>query len=363
MKNRRWFVHYLKKSIGQRRGRTAVAALSVMVATAMVVVALGLSIGIGNKLGEELKAYGANIIAAPKEGMELDEKSGERLLGVEGVEGFSAQLYGRAFLKGKTDVEVMGIEFGKLGNWRVTGSLPSGGEALSGVNLRDALGLKINDRIKLSTDKAKAVFKISGFVERGGAEDNSLMLNLTDAQGLFGLHGRVSSFFIRGKAERIERTVRLLSEVLPVAEVKSLRQVAHAEESFLKKIKLLMILVSLVVVPAACISVSSTMSATILERIKEIGLMKAMGGTKGEIRLFYLVEAGVIGFVGGVTGYITGYIASQAVSMGAFHSYISVPFYAGVISILLGLLIAVSSSAVPLRGALSNKPSVILRGE
>jgi putative ABC transport system permease protein len=361
---KKWFLHFLKCSIGQRKGRVAVASFSVMIASAIVVCALGISLGISEKLGSELKAYGANVILAPVEGYLTDDVFAV-LEDEPGVEDFTAQLYAPVTLN-RVDVELMGLEMEKLKEqgWKVEGRWPEEGEVLLGSNLQDALGLEPGGSVTIGMGLSERDMRVSGFVERGGAEDSAVMMGISSAQVLTGLEGRHSSVLVRASIEALSETVEALRIRLgEVAEVKTLRQVAYAEESFLGKIELLMALVTLVVIIAAGISVSSTMSATVLERMKEIGLMKAIGARKRDIRMFYVSEGVVIGLIGGLSGYLIGLAAAQAVSKGAFGSLIWVPVYVLPVSLVLGSLLTVLSSMLPLAGALRRRPSNMLREE
>jgi putative ABC transport system permease protein len=370
VKRRKWFLHFLGCSIGQRKGRVAVASLSVMIAAAIVVCALGISLGIRQKLGGELKAYGANIIITPDEGYLTDGV----LAAIEeetGVEESTGQLYAPVTVNG-AEVELIGLDIRRIKEqgWKITGRWPEEGELLLGTNIRDALGLALDDTVIMGIGGPGGAggiekgMKVAGFVERGGPEDGSVLMDIASAQRLTGLEGMYSSVLARARTDGLPDTVSALRARLEgVSEVKTLRQVAYAEESFLGKIELLMALVTLVVLIATSISVSSTMSATVLERMKEIGLMKAIGAKKRDIGGFYIAEGLVIGLIGGSSGYLLGLASAQAVSRGAFKSFIYVPAYILPVSLALGALLAVSSSLLPLAGALRRKPSTMLREE
>jgi putative ABC transport system permease protein len=61
----------------------------------------------------------------------------------------------------------------------------------------------------------------------------------------------------------------------------------------------------------AALGIINTMVMSILERTREIGVMKSIGGSEDEIRTIFFVEAGVIGFLGGVFGVALGWLATR----------------------------------------------------
>jgi len=61
----------------------------------------------------------------------------------------------------------------------------------------------------------------------------------------------------------------------------------------------------------AALGIINTMIMSILERTREIGIMKSVGGSEAEIRLIFLTEAGVIGLLGGIFGILLGWIVTR----------------------------------------------------
>jgi len=359
-----WFAFFLRRSVRQRLPRVLIASLAVMLTVGVLVGLTGLSLGIREKLGEALKAYGANIIVSARDGGDLPVETLARIRGLPEVESAAGQLYGRVRLGG-AELEAIGVEFGDLRarNWRLEGAWPERpDEFLLGVNLKTALGLEPGARIEIRAGRRSLAGRVAGFVERGGDEDNAVFLARDAAGRLLGRPDRISTVLVRSRGEP-GPSVSALRAALPGLSIKTLRQVARAETSLLRKIQLLMALVSLVVVGASVVSVGSTMGATVLERREEIGLMKAIGGTRRSVGLFYTFEAALIGLIGGLAGIPAGVAAAELVSKGAFGSWVSVPWYLGAVAPVFGMAMAVVAGHFPVRDAMKPAASQILRGE
>ncbi|MBI5103031.1 MAG: ABC transporter permease [Nitrospirae bacterium] len=362
---RHWFLFFFKKSVSLRKGRILIASASVTLAVAVITGMLGITLGIRDKLGAELKAYGANIIVTPVKGDYLEFGDIGRIAKMAQVEEATGQIFGTTQTGGRV-LEVIGLDVTKIKSqgWKLTGNWPEkDGAALLGVNIKEMLALGEKRRITLSSEGSDHEFEVAGFIEKGGPEDSAVILQLDDAWRLLGRKNGLSAILVRGKSGSLEHVVSGLKQMLPEASVKTLRQVAFAEASLLSKIQLLMVLVTIVVLFAASVSVASTMGANVLERRSEIGLMKALGATRADIGMFYQAESVLIGLLGGATGFALGFLSAQIVSRGAFASFISVPYYLPVISLAAGLAISVAAGYFPVRDAMKYNPAIILRGE
>jgi len=89
------------------------------------------------------------------------------------------------------------------------------------------------------------------------------------------------------------------------------------------------------------IGIANVMMLTVKERIREIGVMKALGATMRDIRMQYLLEAGVLGVVSSVIGIVIGVIISYAIGLLA-----GLPSAITPTSILLGLLFGVLTTTI-----------------
>jgi putative ABC transport system permease protein len=76
-------------------------------------------------------------------------------------------------------------------------------------------------------------------------------------------------------------------------------------------------LIGSIALAVSSLGIMNTMVMSILERTREIGIMKAIGGSDGDIRRIFLIEASAIGLFGGVTGVVLGWIVGRIINFGA----------------------------------------------
>lgn len=74
----------------------------------------------------------------------------------------------------------------------------------------------------------------------------------------------------------------------------------------------ILVLIALISLVVAFVNIMNTMYTSVTERTKEIGIMKAIGATKGDILSIFLFESGFLGFLGGLFGVLLGYLMSSA---------------------------------------------------
>src|SRR5690606_11544986 len=120
--------------------------------------------------------------------------------------------------------------------------------------------------------------------------------------------------------------------------------------------------------------IANTMIMSIYERTREIGVMKVIGAGVQDIRLMFLMEAGLIGMVGGLLGLISSYGLSKIINhfsagflnggmvMGQEPMNISViPPWLALFAIVFAFLIGVVAGWYPARRAASLSPILAIR--
>jgi putative ABC transport system permease protein len=104
------------------------------------------------------------------------------------------------------------------------------------------------------------------------------------------------------------------------------------------------------------------MAALAMERRRDVGLMKALGGSMSRVVRLFLAEAGSLGVLGGVIGYGIGILLSQWIGRRVFAVAISPRIE--VLPLTVALMVGVAlAGALPLRLLGRLRPAAILRGE
>ncbi len=132
--------------------------------------------------------------------------------------------------------------------------------------------------------------------------------------------------------------------------------------SVLDNLKLLVIIVSIIAAIVAGIGIINTMLMSVMERTKEIGTLKAVGWTNGNVMTMIILESTFIGIIGGILGIIFGYLLSLA--LGKLIGISTVVTLATVIeSFIFALVIGIIGGAYPAYVASKLNPIEALRSE
>jgi putative ABC transport system permease protein len=129
-----------------------------------------------------------------------------------------------------------------------------------------------------------------------------------------------------------------------------------------------LVLIALVSVIVASVNIMNTMYTAVLERTKEIGIMKAVGARNNDILFIFLLESGVIGMLGGAMGVGLGYLVAKigaGYAAAAGFSALKPIFPAGLIigCILFSFIVGAGSGLMPAIRASKQRPVDALRYE
>jgi putative ABC transport system permease protein len=124
---------------------------------------------------------------------------------------------------------------------------------------------------------------------------------------------------------------------------------------------LLSLTVVILVIIALCLT--ATMTAIVLERRKDIGVMKALGAADGLLVRLFMMEGAGLGLAGGVAGFCAGALVAHSMELRLFGVALSVSWWTLPVVCCLTVALAVLAAQVPVRIVRSIQPAVVLKGE
>ena len=390
------------RALSVKRSQAALALGSLMVGAAITSMLLSLYGDVRRKMTEDFRSYGANVVIAPAStgsdgganNNKMVEESALKPLAqfVRESPGTSLVpvLYGvvrvspdpaNPRLPEFTNVVAAGTDFGKLQRlnpgWREEGEAFSGelppGECAVGSSLAARLHLRQGDSLQLhrlaEADSGNAArstsYRIAAVLTTGASEDDQVFLPLADLQAFLGMAGKVTlvELSIPGETRDVERDVHRLAGLLPGLEVRPIRQIVYSEGKVLGTIRWLLLSLTVLILVIIALCVMATMTAIVMERRKDIGVMKALGAADALLMRLFMTEGAGLGLVGGILGYTVGALLARSLAMRLFGVTLSLSMWT--LPMVCGLTIALAMLAaqVPVRIMRAIQPTVVLKGE
>ena len=425
----------IRGALFRQKGKMLLIAFTVALGASLATGMLNVMLDVGDKVNQELKTYGANIVVKPKSSSLLND--------IYSVDGESGGELGTAYLAEdelgkiktifwtynitdfapflKTTVTLNAAQVPLTGSWYNHHlDLPTGESVDTGItNLRtwwdltdgrwidEASGdadteimvgsalakrenLKAGDTVALTGKNGAETVTVVGIFDSGDDADDQLYGTLDLAQKLSGLDGKVASIEVSALTtpdNELSRRAALnpaalssqdyetwyctayvsaicyqIQSVITDSMASAVRQVAEGEGAILDKTQLLMILITAMSLIGASLGISNLVTAGVMERSQEFGLLKAIGARDGQITGVVVTEILVTALIGGVAGYFMGFGFAQLIGWNVFGSAIEmkplvIPIVAGLI-----VLMAMAGCIPAIRMVLRLRPAEVLHG-
>lgn len=370
----------IRRSFLNQKTRQALSILSIVLGTSLVAALVNLSLDIPQKASSQLQNYGANILILPQTSPAGDQTYllEEDLIPLEqgdlmqSITAYIPYLYSQVEINSQK-VVLAGTWLDAVPKvspwWQVAGDWPTDGkngtETLVGIQVAEKLGLKIGDSFTVKYLDNQQTFKVAGTVTTGAAEENQVFVSLKAAQRLTSLPNKIALVQVNARTSSgsLAQLAQTIGQQIPGTEVRVVGQIARAEKQVLFKVQLLMGLVAGLILIASGLVILSTMTTTILERTKEIGLMKALGASNRRVISFYGTEIGIIALGGGIIGYLLGYLLAQLVGQRVFNAAVSPSLLAFMAALAVAVLVTFLGSSLPLYRAMKVDPALTLLRE
>jgi putative ABC transport system permease protein len=206
-----------------------------------------------------------------------------------------------------------------------------------------------------------------------GTSKKMKKLPLTSISDLFASSGQAQGYSAVGIKMTSPKYVEPVKKRLEKLGFKTFSLTSELEEirTVFIFMDLFLFAIGMIAIVVASLGIINTMVMSILERYKEIGIMKAVGASNKDVKKIFFFESGVIGFMGGVFGLALGWIVSViiniiingfAVSEGVpYMSYFSFPSWLCLGAIAFSILISLLSGIYPTIRAAGVDPVIALR--
>lgn len=302
---------------------TLISIAGVAVGVMALIVVIAVMSGFDSDLKERITGTNAHLLIQSIGGMEDPQSVSDTLASFEEITGSAPFVHGQAMVKVEKWVHgvlLRGIDPEKESSvTRIQHYLKEGsfdlrkGEILVGEEMARKFHLGVGDPLKvISSSRTKGeTFRVGG-IFRSGMYDydlNLVFVSMPDAQHLFDMEGVVSGMNVRlrdvEEAEKVKRNVQgRLGETFRVLSwADQNRNLFNALA--LEKVAMFVILSLIVCV--ACFNIASSLIMTVMEKTKDIGILKAIGSSNRSIRLVFSLQGFFIGAAGTALGALGGF--------------------------------------------------------
>jgi putative ABC transport system permease protein len=350
-------------NLKRRKAKAAFLVIGMAIGIGTAVALFSLSRSIREEIGMQLDQFGANIVVVPQSNSLAVDYGGVTVAGVSfdvhqlhtadarkiteieynnRLSVVAPKLLGAVQVEGH-DVLLSGVDFEnelKLKRWwHIVGQPPaSDHDVLLGHNV--AAGLSVIDQtsppmpagahdmsamssassveFKIVRDMIQIAgrdYRVAGVLaQTGGREDGMIFAPLTTVQSILNKPDELSLIEVSALCQNcpVEDIVAQIGQKLPEAKVSAVQQSVRARTETVERLTRFSAAVSAVVLAIGSLMIFTTMMGSVVERTKEIGVMRALGFRKVHIVKGLMIEVAVVSAIGGLIGWLSGVLASRA---------------------------------------------------
>lgn len=362
-------------SLVRRRTRGLLSVVALAIGAALMTTLLTVYGGVRANLNREFARYGANVIITGEADGTLSAAQTQEAMAALARRHAPAVgvLYAVAQAKGPqqpvpSQAVIAGSDLDRLHQlnptWKISGPLPHPGEAWLGVTAARQLHVTPGQTFTVLWNGQPQSWRAVGTVESGQSEDDQILAPLAEVQTLTGLKGVTTiEVSAAGTVQEVEALVTALRHELPRAAVNPVRRIAVSEGRIILSTRSLLIASTILILLTIGLCVTAALTSMALERRKDFGIMKAIGGGEQTVFLSFLGESLVQGLAAALVGAGCGALLAGWIGQTVFNVWLTpgvwVVVWTAVVTVLLAALAALTPWPI-VHGA---TPAAILRGE
>jgi len=399
------YAKFAHKTFRERKMRSLLTVIGIFIGIALIVTLISLGQGLQRSINEQFEFMGMDkimifpgtdmLFGMGQAGPELTKDDLDVVEKVPGIKLAAGMAYKLAQVKFGDETKytfVIGLPVDEtkriiesIQNFKIFKGrdLEKGDTYTTVIGIRlyekDFFSKKVDIRDKLTIEGKE--FKVAGAMDRIGnpADDSQVYIPIEIAGEIFDepdIYGILFAQVSEGVnpenvAEKIKKELRKSRNVEEGEEdftVQTSAQLMEVYGNITLIVQAILIGLAVISLLVGGIGIMNTMYTSVLERTREIGLMKAIGAKRSNIALVFLFEAGILGLIGGAIGTAFGIGVSKAVELGAAYAgygIIKIYFSPFLIigAILFSFVVGAVSGLLPALQAAKLSPIEALRYE
>lgn len=314
----------------------AISVLGVAVGVAALIVVMSIMNGFDAEVRDKIIGTYAHIIVVRGGGM--DEHAGliSRIEAIPGVKSAAAFITGQAVLRkdgAVTGVLLKGVDTDKESE--VTNVIKyAGGEAseltdstiIPGIELMREAGISEGDTVELilpysALDMEKIKLKVAGSFNSGryDYDANMAVVSISTARRIFRMEGAATGIGLKVEDEmQVDSIKEKLVAVLGAPYVvKSWMDLDRNLVTALAMEKKMMFIILALIITVACFNISGSLIMLVMEKTRDIGILKAIGANSRGVSAVFLLQGSIIGISGVVLGALAGTFIAENINAAA----------------------------------------------
>lgn len=338
-------LHIAWRNIVTKKLRSALTILGVVIGVGAIFFLLSLGLGIQNLVTNEIigssSVKSIDITSPNSKIVKLNQETSDKIKNLGNVDslGNSYSFAGSLkFNNSDNDVIVYGLDSnyqelsklvvpeGRLLKSDDTDSILVNKSALQSIGIKDpkqAIGKQVDLLIPLKTtvsetsgnkDAIQGTFKVVGIVDSGAGGEVFVQSSLFDQAGV----EQYSQIKLIVKDTNDIPSLRKQIESMGLETVSLIDTIDQINQIF-KYFNLVLVSLGAIGMIVSILGMFNTLTISLLERTKEIGLMLALGGRKRDMRRLFIIEAVLLSLVGSITGIILSIIVGVAINFAMNH--------------------------------------------
>ncbi len=390
------------ESIKERKVRNALNILGILIGIAALVALLSIGEGVNVAIGKEVIKMGSTVVSVlpsrASENFKLTMDDVKKLSRFKGVKCVTPYITLNAKMisgEGGTipirivaiepepflDIIAIGPSQGRFLRPKEVGTLVFGNKSVKPPGVKKPLA-KVGDRVLIEAvvlKGGKPVVKrfsllVVGILEEYGGIasstiDDCVFVTVDTAKKLFRTGKDVTAIVLKAKSpEMVDDLIdRIYEEYGDNVMILSVKQALESAKTIMGTLTLFLGGIAGISLLVAGLGILNTMLITVLERTREIGILKAIGAKNHDILLMFLIEALILGAMGGLAGLILGFVAAYLFGqIGFIYGFKVTPSFSPWLmfaGFLFAVIVSVLSGLYPAYKAAQLNPVEALRYE